>query len=88
MRGEGADAKKQHKHEKWCRKRDLNPRPPRCKRDALPTELFLHCGDREWSRVLGDARVVDEIARGCNLFFRDFFHVDVASVGIWVFLVC
>ena len=25
----------------WYRKRDLNPRPPRCKRDALPTELFL-----------------------------------------------
>ena len=21
---------------KWCAKRDLNPRPPRCKRDALP----------------------------------------------------
>lgn len=29
----------------WCAKRDLNPRPPRCKRDALPLSY-----SRKWSR--------------------------------------
>ncbi len=28
--------------EKWWRRRGLNPRPPRCERGALPTELLPH----------------------------------------------
>jgi hypothetical protein len=28
--------------EKWWRRRDLNPRPPRCERGALPAELLPH----------------------------------------------
>jgi hypothetical protein len=29
--------------EKWWSRRDLNPRPPRCERGALPAELLPHC---------------------------------------------
>ena len=31
--------------ETWWRRRGLNPRPPRCERGALPTELLPHLAD-------------------------------------------
>jgi hypothetical protein len=37
--------------EKWTR-RDLNPRPPRCKRGALPTELRARTGVRTRERLV------------------------------------
>ena len=32
----------------WWRRRDSDPRPPRCERDALPTELLPH----SWKRCI------------------------------------
>ena len=36
------DERKEKK--RWWRRRGLNPRPPRCERGALPTELLPHLG--------------------------------------------
>jgi hypothetical protein len=42
----------------WWAMRDSNPRPPRCKRDALPTELIAPNPLRPWPQPRGRGRVV------------------------------
>ena len=38
-------------NEKWWRRRDLNPRPPRCERGALPAELLPHLEGSYFPRI-------------------------------------
>ena len=40
LTGTCPDRQPMHEPRAWWAMRDLNPRPPRCKRDALPAELI------------------------------------------------
>lgn len=54
----------------WWRRRELNPRPSRCDRDALPSELRPHAGrtvgsPHTWGGVLDEGELVDRGGSTC-----------------------
>ena len=56
--------------ENWWSRWDSNPRPPRCERDALPTELLpLNFAKQNLSRAVLEMR-----PKGAFLTARDFKH--------------
>ena len=62
---------------KWWRRRDSNSRPPRCERDALPTELLPHYQKR---RIVYQTADVD--ARGNVQFFKPCATMRIRMAGL------
>src|SRR5271169_3461789 len=48
----------------WWTARDSNPRPRRCERRALPTELAAHSGNAEFHYTISDRRIQAVAAGG------------------------
>ena len=64
----------------WWRRRDSNSRPPRCERDALPTELLPH---RQKRRILYQRPIVQSRYFNGKIATRDKCVWKILKIAGW-----